>query len=64
MQIFRLPRHALSDQVARIRTINHRYATPRIAVSPVVRWSLLALRIYLLMLVALLGYKFVSIVVH
>jgi hypothetical protein len=32
--------------------------------APAVRWSLLALRIYLLLLVALLGYRFVTLVVH
>ena len=30
--------------------------------SPAVRWALLALRIYLLVLVALLAYKFVTVV--
>jgi len=60
MHIARLLRHALSDQVARVRAINHRYAVPRLAMSPAVRFSLLALRIYLV----LLGYKFVTLVVH
>ena len=64
MRITRLLRHILSDLLARIRAINQRYATPRLAMSPAVRWSLLALRLYLLVLVALLGYKFVTIVVH
>lgn len=64
MQIPRLISHALADQLGRIRTINRRYATPRIAMSRTVRLALLALRIYLLLLVALLAYKFVTLVVH
>ena len=63
MRITRLLQHILSDLIARIRAINQRYAVPRLAMSPAVRWSLLALRIYLL-LVGLLGYKFVTLVVH
>jgi hypothetical protein len=43
----------------RIREINHRYRTPNIEMSTAVRLSLLALRIYLLLLVALIVYKFV-----
>ena len=64
MRIARLLHHILSDLLARIRAINQRYAVPRLAMSPAVRWSLLALRIYLLLLVGLLGYKFVTLVVH
>ena len=63
MRITRLLQHILSDLIARIRAINQRYAVPRLAMSPAVRWSLLALRVYLL-LVGLLGYKFVTLVVH
>jgi len=64
MRISHLLQHALSDQIARIHDINHRYAVPRLAMSPAVRWSLLALRIYLLLLLVLLAYKFVTLVVH
>ena len=64
MRFTRWLRHALSDQIARIRAINQRYAVPRLAMSPAVRWSLLTLRIYLLLLVVLLGYKFVTLVIH
>ena len=53
-----------SRNMAKIRAINARYAHPRLVMSPVVRWSLLALRIYLLTLVGLLGYKFYTLVVH
>ena len=60
MPFFRVLRHAMSDNIARVRAINRRYAVPRLAISPAVRFSLLALRVYLLLLVALLGYKFVT----
>lgn len=43
---------------AKIREINRRYATPRIRLSRGTRISLLVLRLYLIMLVILLGYKF------
>jgi len=45
--------------VRKFRAINARYATPRITMSPLVRTALLVLRIYLILLVALLLYKFV-----
>ncbi len=64
MRIPGLLHHALSDQIARIHAINRRYAVPRLAMAPAVRWSLLALRIYLLLLLVLLAYKFVTLVVH
>jgi hypothetical protein len=54
----------LSDNIAKIRAINARYAEPSLSMSPAVRWALLALRLYLLALVALLGYKFYTLVVH
>ena len=64
MKIARFLRHMLSDLIARVRAINQRYAVPRIAMSRPVRLSLLALRLYLLLLVLLLGYKFVTLLVH
>jgi len=42
----------------KFRAINARYAVPRITMSPLVRASLLVLRIYLVLLVMLLLYKF------
>jgi hypothetical protein len=44
----------------RIREINARYREPHIEMSPAVRLSLLALRIYLLVLVGLMLYKFID----
>jgi hypothetical protein len=48
----------LKRAVVKIREINHRYATPRIRLSRSTRLALLVLRLYLLFLVILLGYKF------
>ena len=45
-----------------IAEINRRYQTPRIAMSPAVRLSLMALRVYLLLLVGLMVYRFVVLV--
>ena len=50
---------ALRDFVAKIREINLRYQQPRIEMSGAVRWSLLALRLYLFALVGLMVYRFV-----
>jgi hypothetical protein len=49
----------IAEFIAKIRSINRRYATPRIEMSGTVRLALLSLRIYLLVLVGLLVYKFV-----
>jgi hypothetical protein len=58
--------HALQSMLARnrikVRNINRRYAKPRVALSPAVRWLLFALRFYLLFLVVLLGYKFIAVI--
>jgi hypothetical protein len=51
---------ALAGHLETIRDINRRYATPRIRMSAMVRLALLTLRIYLLVLVALLVYKFLT----
>ncbi|MHB8477750.1 MAG: hypothetical protein ACYDBZ_15835 [Steroidobacteraceae bacterium] len=47
---------------AKFSAINSRYREPRIEMSGAVRLSLLVLRVYLLLLVALMIYKFVLIV--
>ncbi|MEI8230464.1 MAG: hypothetical protein WCG83_05020 [Candidatus Peregrinibacteria bacterium] len=46
----------------KIREINRRYAKPRIHTSPGVSLALLFLRLYLIFLVAVLCYKFVTII--
>ena len=48
--------------IAKIKEINYRYREPRIAMSSVVRFSLIALRLYLFGLVGLMVYKFVLLV--
>ena len=48
--------------LAKLTAINARYREPRVEMSRAVRLSLLALRVYLLTLVALMIYKFVLIV--
>jgi hypothetical protein len=52
----------LRSFVAKIREINSRYREPRIEMSSAVRWSLMALRLYLFALVGLMVYKFVLLV--
>jgi hypothetical protein len=53
---------AFSNLLSKIAEINARYRTPRVDMSGAVRLSLMALRIYLLALVGLMVYKFVSVV--
>jgi len=55
-------RSVASEGIQKVREINRRYAKPRLAMSPAVRIALLVLRIYLLLLVALLFYKFYTVV--
>ncbi|HTY02658.1 MAG TPA: hypothetical protein VMC81_02905 [Rhodocyclaceae bacterium] len=46
----------------KVREINERYSKPHIEMSGAVRLSLLALRVYLLFLVGLMIYKFITLV--
>ena len=52
----------LGRQYSVITEINRKYATPRITMSPWVKLSLLLLRLYLIFLVILLGYKFLTMI--
>jgi hypothetical protein len=54
----------IGRNLERIREINRRYATPRIAMSSTVRFALLVLRLYLFTLVGLLVYKFITILME
>jgi hypothetical protein len=47
-----------------IREINEKYKTPRIKTTRMVSLSLLLLRIYLLVMLVLLAYTFISTVIH
>ena len=44
----------------KIREINERYAKPKVEMSPAIKFSLAGLRIYLLAIVGLLIYKFIT----
>jgi len=48
--------------VGKINGINERYSRPRIKMTPLVKFALLFLRLYLIFLVLLLVYKFVTMV--
>jgi hypothetical protein len=52
-------RSRLKRLFRKIEEINRRYREPRIAMSPAVKASLLFLRVYLLVLVGLMVYKFI-----
>lgn len=52
----------IHDGINKVRAINRRYAKPRLAMSPAARIALLCLRVYLLLLVGLLGYKFITVI--
>src|SRR5665811_2584307 len=45
--------------VRKLREITHRYSKPHIEMTPMVKLSLMALRIYLLLIVGLIVYKFI-----
>ncbi len=46
-----------------VREINAKYRTPRIKFTPMVKLALLGLRLYLILMVLILVYKFVTILV-
>ncbi len=50
---------SLRHLLRKVREISRRYGKPRIEMSPVVRASLMALRVYLMILVVLIAYKFI-----
>jgi hypothetical protein len=52
--------NALKQFRLKIREINQRYSHPHIEMSAAVRMSLVALRFYLLFLVGLMVYKFIT----
>ena len=52
---------SFADRFSVIREINRKYSKPRISMTPITRIVLLLLRIYLLLLVAILFYKFATI---
>ena len=48
----------ISRAIGKIREVNRRYAKPKIKLSRSTSFALLALRLYLIVLVILLAYKF------
>jgi len=50
------------DFIQAIRDINEKYRTPRIKTTRLVSFSLLLLRVYLIGMLLLLVYKFISVV--
>jgi hypothetical protein len=52
----------ISGWTAKVREINQKYSNPRLKMTPLIRFSLLALRLYLIMLVIILFYKFYTVV--
>ena len=54
---------SIGGNLDKVRAINRRYAHPRLTISPMVRVCLLILRVYLLLLVGLLAYRFITMVI-
>jgi hypothetical protein len=50
------------NRFRKIIEINKKYATPRIKMTPWVRFSLLMLRLYLVFLLVVLIYKFITLI--
>ena len=61
--VFRPLRRFLDNSFYQINEINRRYATPHIKTSKAVKFSLLMLRLYLIVLVGILFFKFYTTVV-
>jgi hypothetical protein len=56
-------RNILRESIEKIREINRRYSKPRVKMSRGVRFALLMLRLYLIFLVLILAYKFMTLTV-
>jgi len=52
----------LKNTVSTAKSINQKYAEPQIKMTRLVKFSLLSLRIYLLLLVGILVFKFITMV--
>ena len=48
------------NTLSTVRSINRKYAQPQIKMTPMVKFSLLSLRLYLIFLVGILVYKFIT----
>ena len=56
-------RNVPKEIIGKIMEINRRYAKPRIRMSRGVRFALLMLRLYLIFLVLILAYRFITLTV-
>ncbi len=52
--------HFISQWFEKIKEINNKYSTPRIKMTRGVKFALLTLRLYLILLVLILAYKFLT----
>ncbi len=57
-----LLRRTIDGWLAKVREINEKYREPRLKMTPLIRYSLLILRLYLILLVIILVYKFYTVV--
>jgi len=57
-----LLRRTIDGWKAKVGEINEKYKEPRLKMTPLIRYSLLILRLYLIMLVIILVYKFYTVV--
>lgn len=48
------------NTISTVKSINRKYAQPQIKMTPMVKFSLLSLRLYLIFLVGILVYRFIS----
>jgi len=58
----RWPIRTIKGSIAKVKEINKKYSKPRLKMTPLVKTSLLILRLYLIMLVIILVYKFITVV--
>ena len=50
------------NTISNVKSINQKYAKPQIKMTPLVKFSLLSLRLYLLFLVGILVYRFITLI--
>lgn len=62
--ILRIIGRIVRDFVRQIRAVNEKYREPDIEMTPLVRSSLIGLRLYLLFLVGLMLFKFIYLASH
>lgn len=55
-------KNIFSHSYAKVKHINEKYAAPNVEMSKWVKFSLLSLRFYLIFLVLLLMYKFITLI--